>query len=66
MSRKDGLLTSINCADQLENTGMSEVTLAPTTTCSGGRRLAIPETLRQNVLRHLHDAHQGIYNDKHT
>ena len=63
MSRKDGLLTSGNCADQLENTGMREVTLATTTTCSSKEedlRLVIPETLRQNVLRYLHDAHQSI------
>ena len=53
MSRKDGLLTSVNWNERGDLNIQNDLLLLR-------RRLVIPETLRQNVIRYLHDTHQSI------
>lgn len=53
MSRKDGLLTSVNWNERGDLNIQIDLLLLR-------RRLVIPETLRQNVIRYLHDTHQSI------
>ena len=53
MSRKDGLLTSVNWNERGDLNIHNDLLLLL-------RRLVIPETLRQNVITYLHDTHQSI------
>ena len=53
MSRKDGLLTSVNWNERGDLNIQNDLLLLR-------RRLVIPETLRQNVIRYVHDTHQSI------
>ena len=53
MSRKDGLLTSVNWNERGDLNIHNDLLLLL-------RRLVIPETLRHNVITYLHDTHQSI------